>query len=41
MINEYVIVGGMRTGRGKQNIWRKPTSVLLCPPQIPYDLNWD
>jgi hypothetical protein len=41
MINEYVTVGGMRTGRGNQSIWRKLTSVPFCPPQIPFDMNWD
>jgi hypothetical protein len=39
MINECEAVGG--TGRGNQSIGRKLASVPLCPPQIPYDLNWD
>jgi hypothetical protein len=26
--------------RGNRSTWRKPASVLLCPPQIPHDLSW-
>jgi hypothetical protein len=32
--------GGMRIGRGKGSVRRKPTPVPLCPPQIPHDLTW-
>jgi hypothetical protein len=31
-------IGGMRIGRGNRSTRRKPAPVLLCPPQIPYDL---
>jgi hypothetical protein len=30
--------GGMMIGRGNRSTRRKPALVLLCPPQIPYDL---
>jgi hypothetical protein len=41
MINEYGAVGEMRICRENRNTWRKPTSLELCPPQIPHDLTWD
>jgi hypothetical protein len=31
---------GATIGRGNRSIRRKPAPVLLCPPQIPYDLTW-
>jgi hypothetical protein len=39
IINECGAVGRMLTGR--ENVVQKPTLVLLCSPQIPYDLIWD
>lgn len=39
MIDVCGAVGGIRIGRGKQSTRRKPAPVLLCPPQIPHDLN--
>jgi hypothetical protein len=33
-------VGGMKTGRGNWSTRRKPTLVLLCPPQNTYNLTW-
>jgi hypothetical protein len=40
MINvEYGTVGGIRIGRGNRSSLRKPSSVSLCPPQIPHDQN--
>jgi hypothetical protein len=33
-------VGGMRIGRGNRSTRSKPTPVLLCPPQVPYNLTW-
>jgi hypothetical protein len=38
--DECGALGGMRIGRGNRSTWRKPASVLLCPPQIPHDLTW-
>jgi hypothetical protein len=38
MINEYEAVGGMRAGRGNQNISSKPTLVPVCPPKISHDI---
>jgi hypothetical protein len=38
MINEYGAVGEMRTDRANRSSRRKPTIMLLCPPQIPHDL---
>jgi hypothetical protein len=39
--DEYGEVGGIRIGRGNRSTWRKPAPVPHCPPQIPYDMNWD
>jgi hypothetical protein len=36
--DECGAVGGMRIGRGNRSSRRKPTPVLLCPPQILHDL---
>jgi hypothetical protein len=38
MINGYGALGEMKIGRENRSTKRKPTTVLLCPPQIPYDL---
>jgi hypothetical protein len=38
IINECGTVGGIRIGRGNRITQRKPTTVPLCPPQIPHDL---
>jgi hypothetical protein len=38
--DECGAVGGMRIGRGNRSTWRKPSSMPLCPPQVPYDLTW-
>jgi hypothetical protein len=38
IINEYVVYGGMRMGRGSRSIRRKPAPMPLCPPQFPNDL---
>jgi hypothetical protein len=40
MINddERGAFGGMITGRGNRSTRRKTATLLLCPPQIPYDL---
>jgi hypothetical protein len=38
MINGYGTAGGMRIGREDQSTQRKPTSVPLCPQQIPRSL---
>jgi hypothetical protein len=38
MIDNYGAVGGMRIGRGNGSTRRKPATVQLFPPQIPYDL---
>jgi hypothetical protein len=37
--DKFVAVGGM-TGRGNRTTRRKLAPLLLCPPQIPYDLTW-
>jgi hypothetical protein len=31
-------IGGMMIGRGNRSTRRKPTPVLLCPPQTPHAL---
>jgi hypothetical protein len=36
----YGAFGGMKTVRENRSTRRKPAPVLLCPPQIPYDLTW-
>jgi hypothetical protein len=41
MINEFVAIGGMRIGRGRQSALRRSTPVPLCPSQISHDLTWD
>jgi hypothetical protein len=38
--DECGAVGGMRIGRGNRSTRRKPTSVPICPPQIPHNLTW-
>jgi hypothetical protein len=38
MINDYGAVGGMRIGKENQSTQRKSAPVLLCPPQIPHNL---
>jgi hypothetical protein len=38
--DECGAVGGMRIDRGNGSTRRKPTTVTLCPPQIPHDLTW-
>jgi hypothetical protein len=38
--DECVAVGGMIIDRGNQSTRRKPTHLLLCPPQILHDLTW-
>jgi hypothetical protein len=40
-VNEYKPVGGMIIGRGNLGTKRKPTTVPLHPPKIPYDLTYD
>jgi hypothetical protein len=40
MVDECGAVGGMRIDRGNRSTRRKPATVPLCPPQIPYDLTW-
>jgi hypothetical protein len=37
--DECGVVGGM-LGRGNHCVWRKPSTVPLCPLQIPHDLTW-
>jgi hypothetical protein len=32
------VVGGIKIGRENRSIRRKPTTVPLCPPQIPHNL---
>jgi hypothetical protein len=41
MINEYGALCGMRISCGNWSIWRKPTSMSLCPAQISHYLMWD
>jgi hypothetical protein len=41
IIYEYRAFGGTRIGMGNWGTQRKPAPVPFCPPQIPYDLNWD
>jgi hypothetical protein len=36
--DDYGSVGGMRIGRGNRSSRRKPAPVLLCPPQIPPEI---
>jgi hypothetical protein len=38
--DECGAVSGMRIGKGNRSTRRKPSSVTLCPPQIPHDLTW-
>jgi hypothetical protein len=38
MINEFGVVGGMRSGKGNRSTRRKPAPATLCLPQIPHDL---
>jgi hypothetical protein len=43
LINKHGAVGGMKIGKGVQNAWRKPGSVSVCQPQIPWpvvELTW-
>jgi hypothetical protein len=39
--DECGAVGGMRIGRLKRSIRRKPAPVPFRPPQNPYDPSWD
>jgi hypothetical protein len=41
MIDEYGAVDGVRFSGRDQSTRRAPSTVPLCPPQIPHDLNWD
>jgi hypothetical protein len=34
------VVSGMIISKGTRSTPRKPAPVLLCPPQVPYDLAW-
>jgi hypothetical protein len=34
-------IGGIRIGRGKRGILRKPAPVQLCPREIPHAVTWD
>jgi hypothetical protein len=38
MVNEFGAVGGTRIDGGNSGTWRKPSSILLCPSQIPHHL---
>jgi hypothetical protein len=38
--DECEAVSGMKIDRGNLGTRKKPAPVPLCPPQIPYDLNW-
>jgi hypothetical protein len=38
--DECGAVGGTIIGRGNRSTRRKPTPLLLCPPQISHDLPW-
>jgi hypothetical protein len=31
----------MRIGRGNETLGKQAAPVPLCPPRIPYELNWD
>jgi hypothetical protein len=41
MINEYVEVDGVKTGKENWGVERKPTPMPLRPPQIPDNLTLD
>jgi hypothetical protein len=41
MINEFGAVGGLRTGRGNPNTWRKPAPVPLLSIHSQHALTWD
>jgi hypothetical protein len=40
MINEYVAVGGVKTGKENWGVERKPTPMPLCLPQMPGNLTF-
>jgi hypothetical protein len=41
MISKYGTVGGVRIRKENRRTRIKPSSLTLCPPQIPRDVTWD